>query len=104
MSATLYILETQGQAKDGIGLQASAVDISLIINKQAIVSSSSSVPSSKFNQMTHLIRLWADGDGYIEFGPNPTATTSSIPIAAKTAEYFAVSLPDGIKVAFLSAA
>ena len=48
--------------------------------------------------ITKWIRVYADSNVLIEFGDNPTATISSIPLAAGAAEYFEIEPGDLVAV------
>ena len=69
------------------------------ITTQKITSSGSSAASAAFGNNIEYIRIAADADCHIEFGVNPTATTSKIFLESKSSEYFKVS--EGEKVAVI---
>jgi hypothetical protein len=68
------------------------------ITTQKITSSGSSVASAAFDNNIEYVRIAADADCHIEFGVNPTATTSKIFVPAKDTEYFKVSGGEKIAV------
>ena len=69
------------------------------VTTQKVNSSGSSAQSSAFGSNIEYVRVIPDADCHIEFGVNPTATTSKIFLESKTAEYFKVS--EGEKVAVI---
>lgn len=69
------------------------------VTTQKVNSSGSSAQSSAFGANIEYVRVIADAACHIEFGVNPTATTSKIYIPASDAEYFKVS--EGEKVAVI---
>lgn len=56
--------------------------------------------SSAFNVATRFIRVHTDAICSISIGSNPTATTSTMRMAADTVEYFGVTAGD--KIAFVT--
>ena len=69
------------------------------VTTQKVNSSGSSAQSSAFGSNVEYIRVVPDADCHIEFGVNPTATTSKIFLESKSSEYFKVS--EGEKVAVI---
>lgn len=69
------------------------------LTTQKVNSSGSSAQSSAFSANIEYVRIIPDADCHIEFGVNPTATTSTIFMESKTSEYFKVS--PGEKVAVI---
>ena len=69
------------------------------VTTQKVNSTGSSAQSSAFGSNIEYVRVIPDADCHIEFGVNPTATTSKIFLESKTAEYFKVS--EGEKVAVI---
>ena len=61
------------------------------------VTFTTTVQSAAFNESTRFVRLHADSICRIEFGANPTATGTSMRMAAGATEYFGVT--PGMKVA-----
>lgn len=57
--------------------------------------------SNAFNASTRFVRLIADANCHLLFGPNPTATTSHQKVTANTVEWRAVN--PGDKVAAVTA-
>lgn len=70
------------------------------IAEQTIAIGGASVQSSAFNKNTLFVRIHTDAICSIEFGANPTATTSTARMAANQTEYF--SVVPGQKVAVIS--
>ena len=69
------------------------------VTTQKVNSSGTSAQSSAFGANIEYVRVIPDADCHIEFGVNPTATTSKIFLESKTSEYFKVS--EGEKVAVI---
>ena len=69
------------------------------LTTQKVNSSGTSVQSAAFSDNIEYVRIIPDADCHIEFGVNPTATTSKIFMESKTSEYFKVS--PGEKVAVI---
>lgn len=66
---------------------------------QKVNSSGTSAQSAAFSANIDYVRVCADAACHIEFGVNPTATTSKIYLPADDVEYFKVS--PGEKVAVI---
>ena len=64
---------------------------------QRVVNTGATTQSAAFNAKTVVVCIHADSICSVEFGLNPTATTSSRRLAANTTEYFQVE--PGHKVA-----
>ena len=101
--ATLYIEEFQGvgqpqQHRDFIG--AALASRFLPSTTQPVISiTGSSTPSNVFQNSTILIRVHTDAICSIKIGTYPpTATSSSMRLAANQTEYFAVHGGDGLAV------
>jgi len=69
------------------------------VTTQKVTSSGSSTQSSAFGSNIEYIRVIPSADCHIEFGVNPTATTSKIFLESKSSECFKVS--EGEKVAVI---
>ena len=61
------------------------------VTTQKVNSSGTSAQSSAFGSNIEYVRVVPDADCHIEFGVNPTATTSKIFLESKSSEYFKVS-------------
>lgn len=72
------------------------------VTTQKLASSGTSSQSSAFGSNIEYIRLVSDAAVHVEFGKNPTATTSTIYIPAGDVEYFKVS--EGEKIAAIGSA
>jgi len=68
------------------------------INTQKVTSSGTSVQSSAFGANVEYVRVIADAACHIQFGVNPTATTSTIYLPADDIEYFKVSAGEKVAV------
>jgi len=68
------------------------------INTQKVTSSGTSVQSSAFSANVEYVRVIADAACHIQFGVNPTATTSTIYLPADDIEYFKVSAGEKVAV------
>ena len=98
--ATLYITELKGLAKDSLnGFVTPVAELPEIAN-QTVTVSGSTTQSSAFNAATGLIRVISDSVCSVSVGINPTATTSTMRMAADSAEYFRVA--PGQKLAVIS--
>lgn len=95
--AKLYITEyaAVGGGMDG---QPSAIAYEPPVASQT-VTFTTTTQSSAFNAITRFVRIHTDAICSIEFGTNPTATTSTRRLAADATEYFAVPVGNSFKVA-----
>lgn len=97
--STLYITEyqylaySQGNAI-GNGLPVPA-GLEPQIRTQTVAIGGGSTQSLPLNQNTHFVRLHTDSICSVVFGANPTATTSSMRLAANQTEFFGVSPEQG---------
>jgi hypothetical protein len=66
---------------------------------EKVTSSGTSAQSAAFADNIYYVRVVADAACHIEFGSNPTATTSKVYVPADDIEYFKVS--PGEKVAVI---
>jgi hypothetical protein len=66
---------------------------------EKVISSGTSAQSAAFADNIYYVRVVADAACHIEFGTNPTATTSKVYVPADDIEYFKVS--PGEKVAVI---
>ena len=66
---------------------------------EKVASSGTSAQSAAFADNIYYVRVVADAACHIEFGTNPTATTSKVYVPADDIEYFKVS--PGEKVAVI---
>lgn len=87
--AVLYIQEYSRIAGDADGHHVQA-GFEPAVTSQA-VTFTTTTQSAAFNTATKFIRVFSDTACYVKFGSNPTATTATdMPLAANTAEFFAV--------------
>jgi len=68
------------------------------INTQKVTSSGTFAQSSAFGANVEYVRVIADAACHIQFGVNPTATTSTIYLPADDIEYFKVSAGEKVAV------
>lgn len=94
--ATLWVCETGFIAAKGY--QSSSRDGLLTLPPSVEQTVSFGASSSAFAAGTKAIRVWADADCHIAIGASPSASTSNMPLAEKTAEYFLVSPGDKVSV------
>lgn len=69
---------------------------------QVVAYTGTAAASAAFNIITTAVRVQSSSDCFITFGAAPVATNAKIPLAANTAEYFAVS--PGAKVSAIQSA
>lgn len=98
--ATLYVTEfgaagIAGNFPIGVAQQLPTAE-------QTVAIGASSAQSNVFNTNTVLVRLHADAICSVEFGPNPTATSGKMRMAANQTEYFSVPQGSGFKVAAIT--
>lgn len=70
------------------------------VAEQTVAIGGSSTQSNAFNAKTGLVRLNCDSTCSIEFGTNPTASSTTARLAANQTEYFVVT--PGSKVAVIT--
>ena len=95
--ATLYVSEFPGVLPDGNGNVPQAVQMPPLA-EQTVAIGGSSAQSSAFNARTAIIRVISDSVCSVSVGPNPTATTSMLRLAADSPEYFKVAPGQKISV------
>lgn len=87
--ANLFIQEYSRIAGDADGHVIQAGHEPAVTSQ--VVAFTTTTQSAAFNDNTHFVRLFSDTACYVKFGTNPTATTATdMPLAASTAEFFAV--------------
>lgn len=94
--ATLYITEFA----DISATQGLLVGKQPVVAEQTVAISAGSTASSAFNQRTRYVRLSPDSICSVEFGAAPTATATTMRMAAGSVEYFDVA--QGSKVAVIT--
>ena len=72
-----------------------------VVSHEKVSASGTSAQSAAFAASIYFVRIVSDEDCFIEFGSNPTSTTSKIFLPSKDVEYFKVS--PGEKVAVILA-
>lgn len=99
--ATVYITEYARQARDASGFQMVVADEPPVAS-QTVAIGGTSAQSSAFNGLTRFVRVSTDAICSIEFGSNPTATSSSRRLPANTTEYFGVPQGGSFKIAVIT--
>lgn len=97
--ATLDITEYQELAFAGRGHLIPAGQEPAILNQQVAIGASSA-QSAALSDVTQFVRIHADVSCRIKIGTNPTASTSSMRMAAGGTEYLGV-VP-GLKIAVIA--
>jgi hypothetical protein len=62
-----------------------------VISTEKVTASGTSVQSAAFGENIEYVRIAADAACHLEFGVNPTATSSKIYLPADDYEYFKIS-------------
>ncbi len=99
--AVLYVTEFTRQGRDGGGLLLPVADQPTVA-EQVVAIGGGSVASSAFNANTNFVRVHTDAICSISFGTAPTATTSTMRLAAGGTEYFSVPRGLSYKVAVIT--
>lgn len=97
----LYISEFALAGHDANGKVAQVAHQPAVAD-QRISISGTSAQSAALNSSTALVRVQADVACAITFGTDPTATSSSTPLAADAAEYFTVPIGGSLKIAAIT--
>lgn len=98
--SNLYISELNRRAhSDDASGTLSAAQLPVITN-QVLTVGASSTQSAALSAETRFVRLHASVACHIAVGENPTATTSSLRLAADATEYFGVA--PGTKIAVIA--
>ena len=97
--AVLYITEyrTLGQIPNNVA----QIPQEPPLVEQTVAIAAGSAQSAAFNALTRHVRLHTDAVCSIEFGTNPTATTSTQRMAANQTEYHGVPEGGSFKVAVI---
>ena len=98
--ATLYITEYSNSAISPGGQMQIPYEQPLA--EQTIAIGGSSVQSNAFNAATQFVRLHTDAICSIEFGQNPTASSTTARMAASQTEYHGVPRGVAFKVAVIT--
>ena len=99
--AVLFVTEYARQGRDASGYQMVVAEEPQVAN-QVVAIGAGTVQSSAFNANTNFVRISTDAICSIEFGTNPTATTTTRRLPANTTEYFAVPRGLSYKVAVIT--
>jgi hypothetical protein len=95
--ATLHITEFESLQLSSGGEHIQVVKLPAI--RTTVVTFTTATLSGQLSARTVLVRLYPSADAYFQNGPNTTvATTESIPVTAKAAEYFEVTPSSFISV------
>jgi len=94
--AKIYITEHE-YPRYFLGSPLPVVSMPPIVS-QTVTIGGASAQSAAFNAATKLVCIHSDAICSIEFGSNPTATTSSKRVAANSSEYFEVNPGDKVAV------
>jgi len=99
--AVLYITELSRVGRDSAGSIMVVADLP-VVAEQTVAIGAGSVQSSAFSALTKFIRISTDAVCSVSFGPNPTATATTMRLPANTTEYFSVPLGASWKVAVIT--
>jgi hypothetical protein len=97
--AVLFITEFKGGRKDRSGL-ALPLAMTPPIAEQTVAIAGASAQSAALNTTTEVVRVHTDAICSVAFGSNPTATATTMRLAAGSTEYFYV-VP-GSKIAVIT--
>lgn len=99
--ARIDITEYSVLARDNVGNPLPCGQEPALVT-QPFTSSGSSQQSAAFGSATRFVRIHAAAKVHLAFGPDPTASTSSMGLSAGGTEIFGVT--PGHKVAFINGA
>jgi len=94
--ATLFITELEAPPLSNGGVLAVAKLPS--VAQQTVAVGAGSLQSNAFNALTKLVRLHTDVVCSVNIGANPTASATTMRLAANSTEYFAVNPGDKVAV------
>lgn len=97
----LYVTEFVG-ADEKTNTVTPAARVVGMTDQTPVTISGTTAQSAAFGNGASLVRLHTDVICCVAFGTNPTATTSSMRMAANSTEYFAVSAGQSYKVAVIA--
>lgn len=97
--ATVYVTEFNSSGRDINGGSLAAARVPPIA-EQTVAIGAGSVQSAAFNSGTSFVRVHADAVCSIAFGSNPTASATTMRLAAGAVEYF--SVVPGHKIAVIT--
>ena len=101
--AVLYVTEYSKQGFDNF-FRNVAINAAMEppVANQVVAIGGGSTQSSAFNANTWIVRIHTDAICSIEFGTNPSATTTTRRMGAGATEYFAVPVGLSYKVAVIT--
>jgi hypothetical protein len=99
--AVVYITEYARQGSDAMGHGLVVAEEPPVAN-QTVAIGATTAQSSAFNASTTFVRVHTDAICGIEFGTNPTATTTTRRMPAGGTEYFAVPMGKSYKLAVIT--
>jgi hypothetical protein len=99
--AVLYITEFGAQGRDQQNFIAPVATMPALV-QQTVAISASSAASAAFGAQTAMIRIESDTTCSVIVGTAPTATTTSMRVAADSPEYFAIPMGQSFKIAVIS--
>lgn len=99
--AVLFITEYARQGRDAAGYGLVVAEEPPVAN-QTVAIGGTSAQSSAFNASTYFVRIHTDAICSIEFGTDPTASTTTRRMAAGATEMFAVPAGKSYKVAVIT--
>lgn len=97
----LYITEFNQQGTDTLGRPTPAASLPSG-GTQRVAIGASSAQSAVFADTTNLVRVHTDQICSVATGTNPTATTSSLRMAADQTEYFSVTPGRALRIAVIA--
>jgi len=98
---TLYITEFSSSGTNERG-GLSPIAMTPSVADQAIAIGASTAQSALLNAATGCVRLTADVNCSVKFGTNPTATLTTMRLAAGGVEYFGVPKDGTLKIAVIA--
>ena len=98
---TLYISEFYGRAPDAQGATLPIALVPAVVD-QALAIGATTAASAAFNATTRMVRLATDATCSVAFGTTPTATVTTMRLAAGAVEYFGVPAGGNFKVAVIA--
>lgn len=101
--STLYITEFSGLQTNPNRGEITAAVVPPLAN-QTVAIGGASGQSAAVNADTRLVRIVADANCHIAFGPDPVATTSMLRMTADAPEYFQVPMGSAYKIAVIAGA
>ena len=99
--ATAYVTEFSNRGQD-FDNKAMEMALEPKIANQTVAIGAGSLQTNAFNANTTFVRVHVDAICSIEFGTNPTATTSTRRLAANATEYFSVPKGQSFKMAVIA--